>query len=153
MIYGIVDAARDAALHGLIQACPEQVCLFAGKLGHPLDRVAPYLVRLDADAGLTQAWHREGWGQSWGILCQSSKDLSDLRRHFRQFLQAMLPDGQIVLFRFYDPRVFRVYFPTQTPADRVQWFGVVEEYRIETDGGNGTLYCRPGGDETVIRFE
>ena len=110
-LYGIVDAAQDPVLHELVRTCPERACLFAGPLKPPLDMVAPYLVRLDADAGLTQAWHREGWGRNWGILCISDSPLEALRRHFRRFLQAMLPDGDIVLFRFYDPRVFRTVLP------------------------------------------
>ena len=69
-----------------------------------------------------------------------------------QFLQAMLPDGQIVLFRFYDPRVFRAYLPTLNEAERWQWFAAVEEFRIETKDGSGMLYCYPDGTQKAARL-
>lgn len=153
LAYGIVDAAQDEALYDLVLSCPDRVCLFAGALQPPLDRVAPYLVRLTPEARLTQEWQREGWGKNWGILFMSPRSLGELRNHFRQFLQAMLPDGEIVLFRFYDPRVFRTYFPTLSDADRANWLAVGEEFRVETEHGTGTLYCRPDGVQTVVRFQ
>lgn len=151
MMYGIVDAARDRLLYELVQTCPEYVCLFAGTLRPPLDRVAPYLVQLAPEALLTQKWRHEGWGENWGILCWSRRTLHEVRKHFRQFLLATLPDGEIVFFRFYDPRVFRVFFPTLSQADRQQWFAAVDEFRVETEDGGGTQYWRPTGVETVTR--
>ena len=150
-LYAIVDAARDPALHGWVLGCPERVCLFAGKLKPPLDRVAPYLVQLGGGTELARQWQRQGWGASWGILLHSARTLEQLRRHFRRFLQAMLPDGRVVLFRFYDPRVFRVYLATLEPAERAEWFKGIEEYRVETETGDGTLYCRPTDTVEVKR--
>ena len=151
-LYAIVDAAQDESLYALIQECPEQVCLFAGTLAHPLELVAPYLVRLAPDTRLAREWQRTGWGMNWGILLRSARNLEELRRHFRQFLQAMLPDGQIVLFRFYDPRVFRTYLPTLKGEDRVVWFEGIEEFRLETEYGAGTLYCELHDTREVARF-
>lgn len=150
-LYGIVDTARDPALHPLVLTCPERVCLFAGEIKPPLHRVAPYLVRLTPEARLTHAWRGEGWGRSWGILCLSQEDLGGLRRHFRRFLQASLPDGQVVLFRFYDPRVFRPYVATLNDDERRQWFAAVDEFRVETEDGGDILYCRPDGTQQTSR--
>ena len=42
-----------------------------------------------------------------GILFSSDKSAEELRRHFRRFTLAWLPDRDAaVYFRFYDPRVF-----------------------------------------------
>jgi hypothetical protein len=152
-LYGMVDAAQDACLYDLILTCPERVCLFAGELQPPLERVAPYLVRLSAGARLAHEWQCEGWGKNWGIIFVSTRSLAELQRHFRQFLQAMLPSGEVVLFRFYDPRVFRAYFPTLGVKESADWFESVDEFRVETERGNGTLYCRPTGTQMVRRFE
>lgn len=146
-LYGIVDAARDPGLHDRVIACEEQVCLFAGALKPPLHRVAPYLVRLPPEAPFTQAWRDEGWGKQWGILCLSRHGLPALRRHFRKFLQVMLPNGQIVLFRYYDPRVFRPYLATLNDDEREHWFAAVDEFRVETDDGKGITYFYPDGSE------
>jgi hypothetical protein len=70
-------------------------------------------------------------GQSWGIQCLSPRALTDVRRHFRHFLQAKTPDGTVGLFRFFDPRVWRVYLPTCDSAELKRWFNSIEEFRCE----------------------
>jgi len=144
-LYGIVDTARDRQLYKLIAATPEHVCLFAGELKPPLERVAPYLVRLSSSPNFKKIWENE-WGQSWGILCVSSATTEQLRRHFRHFLQAKLPDGQIVLFRFYDPRIFLTYLPTCDMAQLQAWFACVEEFRVEAMGSDKAVVFRLGAD-------
>jgi len=49
------------------------------------------------------------------------------------FLLAQLPDGNAVFFRYYDPRVWRVYWPTCTPDEKAKWMEGVEEF-IAEDG-------------------
>lgn len=145
-LYGLIDAARDRRLHDLITAEPEHACLFAGKLEPALERAAPFIVRLPESSRFLRIWRDEGRGRSWGIQCVSAKPLADLRRHFRHFLQAKLPDGEIVLFRFYDPRVWRVYIPTCALGDLSRWFNDVDEYISETEDGSGVLrYSLRGG--------
>jgi hypothetical protein len=141
-LYAIVDTARDPALYDLVTRTPEHACLFGGRLEPPLERAAPYLVCSTPYNVLFDAWRNQGWGQSWGIWCRSSLSLSDLRWHFRQFLQARLPDGKIVLFRYYDPRVWRTYLPTCNAQELAEWFAGVEEYGVEMDGGRGTFVYR-----------
>ena len=136
-IFGLMDAARDPKVFALIQAAKEQDCLFAGDLAPDLREAAPYIVRLTENEPLWHAWRQEGWGQSWGIMCRASGTLPQVRRHFRHFLQAKLPDGHIVLFRFYDPRVWRLYLPTCSPDELARWFSGIEEYRAETEDGAG----------------
>ena len=68
-------------------------------------------------------------------MVQSAKPIADLQRHFRRFLQAKLPDGMIVLFRFYDPRVFNTYIRAATAQERAQWFDGVLQYAVEAEGG------------------
>jgi len=68
--------------------------------------------------------------------------MTDVRRHLRQFLQAQLPDGRVVLFRFYDPRVWRTYLPTCEPVELQRWFTGIDEYGAEAPSGNGTIVYR-----------
>ena len=60
-------------------------------------------------------------GVRLGGFCKSDAPMDELRRHLRKFLQAQFPDGQVVVFRFYDPRVWRTYWPTLTPDERAAW--------------------------------
>lgn len=149
LLFGIVDGARNPRLYDLAIASTEQTCLFAGELADPLARAAPYLCVLGPDDALFRAWRDEGWGRSWGITFRSAAALSALRRQFRKNLQAMLPDGTIGLFRFYDPRVWRTYLPTCQPDDLGTWFALVEEYQVESEDGLGSVRYRmgPGGLE------
>ena len=70
---------------------------------------SPYLVRLREGTPFLSRWRSEGWGKAWGILFRSDANMETLRRFFRQHLEAELPDGRRVLFRFYDPRVVQKY--------------------------------------------
>jgi hypothetical protein len=133
-LYGIVDTARDPLLYPLVIQSPNYDCLFAGEIKEPLNRAAPYLVELTDDTPLKDIWRDRGWGQAWGILLRSPLDLKEMRRHLRKFLLAQLPDGSTVMFRFYDPRVWRTYWPTCTPEEQGNWMKGVDEFVVEPEG-------------------
>jgi hypothetical protein len=138
-LYGLVDAARDSRLFDLIVRAPDYACLFGGKLDAARLRASPYIVRLTDDLPLVKTWNDEGAGRSWGIKCLAENPLPEVRRHFREFLQAQLPDGRRVLFRFWDPRVWRVYLPTCNKVELKRWFEAVDEYSCESLNGINIL--------------
>ena len=150
-LYGVIDAARDRKLYGLIKSTPDHVCLFAGDLKSPLERTAPYLIDLTTGLEFAQTWRRH-WGEGWGIIAASSLPLAGLRKHLRRFLQVKLPDGQIVLFRFYDPRVFRTYFSTCGRQQIDDWFDRVDEFRIETGSGSEMVVYRARERELLPNY-
>ena len=153
-LYGLIDTAGDDQLYEWVRATPEHACLFAGKLDPVLERASPHIVQLAEGSALLDRWRGEGWGQNWGIMCIADEPLSTVRRHFRHFLQVQVPDGKIMLFRFYDPRVWRVYLPTCKSGDLQNWFAHVNEYRCEAPGGAGTLsYTWRAGKLTVAEIE
>ena len=51
--------------------------------------------------------------------------LEELRRHFRKFLKVEDPKGKSLIFRYYDPRVLRVYLPTCNAMELQTVFGPV----------------------------
>lgn len=126
-VYAIVDTARDRRLYPLVKTCRHHVCLFAGDLDPSLAEAAPYLVRLDDEEPLAQVWADEGLGEHWGIFCESALALRDLKLHFKKFLLARLPDGDVVIFRFYDPRVWTTYWPTCTAEEQAEWLDGVQD--------------------------
>jgi hypothetical protein len=141
--FAIIDTAREDRLYELV-ATAEHVCLFAGDLDPVMRRASPYLAVLKSDGRLARAWDKEGLGESWGIRCTSTADLKYLSRHFRHFLQAKLPDGKVVLFRFYDPRVWRAYLPTCNPFELRQWFRNVDSFEAEASDGKRLRYLLDG---------
>jgi len=141
--YAIIDGAQDPRLVPLVQTCASHVCLYKGRdLAPELLGVAPWLVRIDPAEALLSAWQQHGQGGSWGIMLQSRLGLSDLRSQMRRFLQAKLPDGAIVEFRFYDPVVFNTYIRAATPEERAPWFESVAQYSIEDRDGAAMHHYR-----------
>ena len=123
-LYALLDAANEpSVLKVLFESKEEYASLFEGVAGAQLTHFAPYLVRLPKESPLLETLVQKGWGKNWGVFLTSSKQLQDLRSHFRQFLMVKMPDGAQAYFRFYDPRVLRVYLPTCLPEEAAQFFG------------------------------
>ena len=131
-LYAILDAARDIRILALlVHHKAECQSLYEGVEGAKLAQVAPYLVRLAPDSPLLEALVKEGWGKSWGVYLTCANNFDEIRRHLRHFLQAKLPDGEQVYFRFYDPRVMRVFLPTCIAEETSQFFGPIKRYVME----------------------
>lgn len=143
--YAVIDCSRDERLVSVVQACREHVCLFTGDVAPVLQGAAPWLVKVDRLDPLPGIWEKHGRAQSWGIMCETGLSLAELRRHFRRFLQARLPDGMIALFRFYDPRVFNTYIRAALPEERAPWFTGVRQYAAEDGEGAMHQYRLSGG--------
>ena len=152
--FAIVDTARHPNLHGLVTQCREQRPLFAEPVDDALVPCAPYLASLQEDEPLLPTWRLHGMGQSWGVLVESTIDLAALQRHFRRFLRVKLPDGTIVQFRFYDPRVLRVFLSSAPPDQLAQVFDGIVQFVVESeDGGQHAFRLRHGrlydGDRAI----
>lgn len=143
--FALVDGASDPALADMARSARDSACLFSGKLEPDLAAVSPYLVRVDPREPLLHAWQDRGRGKNWGLLVEATVPLEPLRKHFRRFLQAKMPDGEVVMFRFYDPRVFAPYIRTAPPEQRAAWFEGVRQYSVEGyDGVQHSFRLRGG---------
>jgi len=139
-VYAILDGARDDRIYGAVDGCRrERCCLYSGDLPWQLQLTAPYLVELDRDHGFTRYILDEGWGNSWGVFLRTQTSLKELRRHLRGFLRVRSEAGARLIFRYYDPRVLRVYLPTCRPAELDTLFGPVECYLMEDEAGTGVI--------------
>ena len=136
-LFAILDAARDIRILAmLVHHQAECQSLYEGAQGAELAHVAPYLVKLPPDSTLLEALVKEGWGKSWGVYLTSASDFHEIRRHLRHFLEVKLPDGEQVYFRFYDPRVMRVFLPTCIAPEVDQFFGPIKRYVMEGEEFN-----------------
>jgi hypothetical protein len=129
-LFALVDAARDpmAVLSWLRSCGEEHQSLYEGPKGERLAAAAPYLVRLPAKSPALETLVRHGWCHGWGIYLTCGRPFADVRKHLRHFLLVQLPGGKQAYFRFYDPRVLRVYLPTCTPAEGRDLMGPVSAY-------------------------
>jgi Domain of unknown function (DUF4123) len=131
-LYGLIDAAQDPEILALIQ---EGGCrfesLYQGESAFVMASVAPYLVQLGPDEPLLDQLVLRGWGYNWGIYVRSHSPLLEMRRHFRQFTMVQLPEGEPAYFRFYDPRVFRVFMPTCNRDEYCKIFDKIQSILVE----------------------
>jgi Domain of unknown function (DUF4123) len=128
----LLDAARDPRLPSLIRRSRlDHRCLLRGRLPRVLAAVAPYLVSLSPRSAFTTTVIEQGWGESWGLFLRSQSILPELARHFRELLLVKDERGRELFFRFYDPRVLRLYLPTCTPAELRTFFGPVDAFAFE----------------------
>lgn len=142
-VFAVLDgAAIPALLDRLEQHAPEHICLYRGELAPDLLETAPYLVQLERNAEFTTWLLDEGWGKSWGIFAVSPADLQDLRKHFRSFLMVKDPDGKQMYFRYYDPRVLRVFLPACNPEELSFLFGPVTSYYAESEDAKELVQFR-----------
>ena len=151
-LYGVMDCAAADWLYPAVLAEMDSRPLFAGILGPDLVQAVPHLVRLtEGSALLARMGSAEGRASFCGILCTSDLSLWDLRAWMRRKLQAMLPDGRVVLFRFYDPRVMPTWLGSLAPPDLPGWFGPVSDWWIPLPGQ--TLHYSFAGGVLAVQSE
>jgi hypothetical protein len=146
-VYAILDGARDRRIEAMIRHSGlEYSCLYAGNLSPRLQAAAPYLVHLAPDTQFTTELLELGWGNSWGFFTMVPPDvtLQAHRRHFRTLLRVKDEAGRILVFRFYDPRVLRVYLPTCTEKEAGRFFGPVPRIVVEAEKADLLITYAPG---------
>lgn len=131
--YAVLDGAGvPDLLDRLIDHGHQYVCLYRGELEPDIAEVAPYLVHLQPGKGVPE-WLMEGWGANWGIFLHSPLEIEDVRKHLRRFLIVHDPDGKPLYFRYYDPRVLRIFLPTCNTEDLQSLFGPISTFWMEDE--------------------
>lgn len=133
-MYIILDAARLSGAIDTAQQLQEKfLCLYKGNSTDSLSAVAPYLFVCNFNSEL-MSWYREkGWGNSWGVMTIGNFELEELQTHLRRFLMVRTEEGQELYFRFYDPRVLRIFLPTCDKPQLNEFFGPVEKFVSEDE--------------------
>ena len=133
-LYALLDAAREpSVLKVIFESKEEYQSLYEGASGAQLAHFAPYLIRIPEKSPLIQTLISQAWSKSWGVFLTCDQPLKDLRTHFRKLLMVKLPDGKQVNFRYYDPRVLRIFLPTCNVDEVAQFFGPVKQFLIESE--------------------
>ena len=153
-VYAILDGASVSDLCPLLwEYEPEHVCLYRGELEPDMAAVAPYLVKLEYGKPFTRTVVEKGWGKHWGVFATTPADidLRTLRKHFRRFLMVYGPEDKLLYFRYYDPRVLRVYLPTCNAEEIKTVFGPISCYILEDEEPSVLLRLSP--DSGKVRVE
>lgn len=139
-LFAVLDTARDPRIRELLRDSKEPFePLYDGEKG-PIAQ-APYLVRLMPESPLLPKL-AAAWGKSWGFYLTCQRPIVEVRKHLQQFLKVETPDGKVVHFRFYDPRVFRAFLPACDRTEIGQVFGPIQTFFVEADGPNAALRFR-----------
>lgn len=135
-VFGLIDCAARPGLDQALAAEPEAQSLFAGPLAPELRAASPHIVRFAPGSGLAARLTGGDPGlRNTGVLCAGDCSLTDLRRMLRRWLQVMLPDGTVVMMRFYDPRVFPGWLAGLEPEALAAWFGPVTDWICPVPAG------------------
>lgn len=142
-VWTILDGARDPEVYRtVLTSYADRTCLYAGALPPQLEVAAPYLVQMEFDDRFARKVLDDGWGKSWGVFLKTETGLENLRKHLRQFLLVRDERGKSLIFRYYDPRVLRVYLPTCTPNELRTIFGPIQEFAMEGEEPDEMLRFR-----------
>ncbi len=139
----IIDAARIFGEMDTAQKLQSNfLSLFMGQSEELLSSVAPYLFPFQINTEFGSWLLEKGWGHSWGMFIQTTSSLEELRKHFRKFLMVRTEDGKELYFRFYDPRVLRIFMPTCDEQQLKEFFGPVTYYAMEDEDPSFALIFR-----------
>ncbi|MBK9264416.1 MAG: DUF4123 domain-containing protein [Polyangiaceae bacterium] len=144
-LYAVVDGARDRRILELARQHVEtHQSLYEGLAGENFEDMAPHLVGpMRAGSALLDRLVFEGWGKRWGIYCTSYDKFVAVRRHFRRFLMVELESRhEKVYFRFYDPGVFRAFWPTCNTAQKRELSEGLEEIIVEEENLSASALLR-----------
>ena len=132
--YVLLDAARLVQnLQKAKQINTSFDCLYIGYSTTELNDVAPYLFTFPGNNEFTSWIYEKGWGDSWGIIVQTTIRFEECWKHFRKFLLVKTEDGEELYFRFYDPRVLKIFLPTCDKDQILEFFGPIESFIVEGD--------------------
>ena len=144
--YILLDAAR---MHGDIYRArelnPDHTCLYEGDSEKFLSAVAPWLFSMPVGSAFATWVSEAGGGNSWGILLRCAEEPVILYKHLRKFLIVASDDGKEMHFRYYDPRVLRVFLPTCEPEQLIQFFGPINAFLVEDQDGMLVEYAQEAG--------
>ena len=150
LTYLLLDAAR---MHGDIYRARElntdHTCLYEGDTEKFLSAVAPWLFSMERGSAFADWVAKEGSGKSWGVVLQCAEEPVKLYKHLRKFLIVESEDGKEMYFRYYDPRVLRVFLPTCEPEQVIEFFGPIEAFLVEDAEGLLVEYAHDAGKLVV----
>lgn len=133
--YVLIDGARIGTEIGFLKESysKQGKSLYLGKSLQDLEDVGPFLFILKESDSLSKWFKEHAWGNSFGVLAFSHVGFEALHKHCRKFLLVQTEDHQELYFRFYDPRVLRIFLPTCTWPQLREFFGPIEYFILEDE--------------------
>lgn len=140
-IWMILDGARDRGIFPMLLGSHLNYSCLYSQIRPALEMAAPYLVQLEYQDSDSRRILKRAWGNSWGVLLKCDLGVDRLRRHLRHFLVVRGAKGERLVFRYYDPRVLRVYLPSCASEELRTVFGPIQSF-----------WAEDGNPEDIVEF-
>ena len=146
--YIILDAARmGEEIDVAIGINENNKWLYSRKNEEYLRKVSPYLFRINPDF---DKWVvQNGWGKSWGIFIESKILFGSLFHHFHKLTTVKIVRREESYFRFFDPRVLRIFLPTCDAFQLKEFFGPVNKIICEDENPSFALLFSFDGKKLI----
>lgn len=150
--YMLVDAARHHLIHPkIVQSGRRDTCLHESSCAPDIEEVGAHLIELEQGDALSEWLIEQAPDKSWGIFIRSGSDNEYVKSQLRELLQAELPDGRVVWFRYYDPRVLMPFLGGCGSVELKMIFDQIEQIVVAEEGQVQVLsYSSDHGD--LIRY-
>lgn len=135
-VYAVLDGARDRRIENLLRIWGlEHTCLYGEAIGPELRNAAPFLVRLERGGETTEQLIERAWGNAWGVfaVAPAGTGMRKVERHCKRLLRVLDERGEVMLFRYYDPRVMRVFWVCASPGQMRDMIGPLEHWVVLSD--------------------
>lgn len=140
--FAIIDPARSGdACSWLRSLGLPTVPLLYDDLDSDLLAVSPMLVEIDCIESFETIFLKT-WGSGQGFFVQARQmSIVNLGAHLRGFTSAELPDGEVAIFRFWDPRVMVRFLKVADAEQSAEFFnGGISAVHLEGDRGTLTSH-------------
>lgn len=138
-VFCIIDGAGDEKIFPMLKSSDwDYVCLYRKGVHYEGERMtddfaatAPYVITLDPRKITVEKFSMDRIGKHQVIFLESGASTEEVAKHCSGMLKAMDEDGKVFGFRYYDPRVLRVYLPTCTEEELFIFFGDIDTIWVE----------------------
>ena len=140
MNFLLFDAAKaEQMLFEAQEKNADNRSLYLGTAQEELYGVAPYLFSLKEKTEFLSWFFEQGWNNHWGVMLQADAPFEEVFKHFRKFLMVKTEGGEQLYFRFYDPRVLRIFLPTCDRNQLSDFFGPIKSFITEDENPENLL--------------
>ena len=153
-LYAVVDAAQDKelAFDGALRFGWKLQWLFSKDTAQQMSGVAPYLVPITfeskypfPESDYLDLW-AERLGNNAGILLLTQSAPERMREELASAFNVVDEEGNEFFFRFYDPRVLRLFLKACTPDEAKEFFGTIGCMLLEAERPSDILSCAIAND-------
>ena len=149
-VFCIIDGASDEKIFPMLKSSDwDYACLYRKGVHYEGERMtdafaatAPYLITLDPRKLTVEKFSMDRIGKHQVIFLESGASKEEVAKHCSSMLKAMDEDGKVFGFRYYDPRVLRVYLPTCTAEELFIFFGEIDTIWVEGEGKDMLEFVR-----------